>query len=359
MIGQCSDNTEPYLFIQPANSAAAHRVRQPSCAGLADGAASASVLRSTDNADPAEPRPRKSRALAADHDPISGGARVTLTPTVTDAEDALDTLTYEWAANGGVFADSIGSECDVDCPCSPGRLQGRTRPLLRSLTLVDSVTLGFIQLIVLAAPSGHTELSPTTPATRRTGRSGRRRSALSRYWRPMATLRRPMPPWAHFPAGISFEPHVTRDLAGRPRRSGSGTLRIRATNTAGTADWTNAAYTTTAVVVPPTPGVLGLRFGGVTAGPPAVRRHELRKRPLRRRVVWRWHGDAARHDESMGTSGGPRRRQSGNIIDVTLDDPIAGGNATQHYVYEHTPSYGTLNQAHPAGHVHRSLALLE
>ena len=39
---------------------------------------------------------------------------------------------------------------------------------------------------------------------------------------------------------------------------------------------------------------------------------------------------------------------SGHIIDVTLDNPIAGGNANQHYIYEFAPSYGTLNQAHPA-----------
>ena len=46
------------------------------------------------------------------------------------------------------------------------------------------------------------------------------------------------------PAGIAFD-SAARTITGRPRAAGSGSIRIRATNSEGTADWT-IAYTTTA-----------------------------------------------------------------------------------------------------------------
>ena len=99
------------------------------------------------------------------------------------------------------------------------------------------------------------------------------------------------------PNGIAFNAG-TRVISGTPTTAGSGTITVMATNSAGTADWT-VAYTIAAPLT------------------------------LRERLV--------------GVDGG-----SGNLIDVTLDDPIAGGNANQHYVYEHTPSFGTLNYVFPA-----------
>ena len=99
------------------------------------------------------------------------------------------------------------------------------------------------------------------------------------------------------PAGIAFDAG-TRVISGTPTTAGSGTATVTATNPAGSATWT-VAYTIAAALT------------------------------LRQRLV--------------GVDGG-----SGNLIDVTLDNPIAGGNADQHYVYEHTPSHGTLNYVFPA-----------
>ena len=109
----------------------------------------------------------------------------------------------------------------------------------------------------------------------------------------------PVPTYAavDLPSGITFDAD-TRVISGTPTTAGSGTATVTATNDAGTADWT-VAYTIAAALT------------------------------LRQRLV--------------GVDGG-----SGNLIDVTLDNPIAGGNADQHYVYEHTPSHGTLNYVFPA-----------
>ena len=53
------------------------------------------------------------------------------------------------------------------------------------------------------------------------------------------------------PAGISFNPG-TRVLSGTPTATGSGTIRIRATNSAGSADWTvTYAVAAAPVIVPP------------------------------------------------------------------------------------------------------------
>ena len=108
----------------------------------------------------------------------------------------------------------------------------------------------------------------------------------------------PVPTYAAVdaPAGITFDPD-TRVISGAPTTAGSGTITVTATNSAGSAAWT-VAYTIAAALT------------------------------LRERLT--------------GVDGG-----SGNLIDVTVDNPIAGGNADQHYVYEHTPSFGTLNYVFP------------
>ena len=49
------------------------------------------------------------------------------------------------------------------------------------------------------------------------------------------------------PGGIGFDP-LTRRFSGTPTAAGTGTLRVRATNSEGFADWTRA-YTTTAPLV--------------------------------------------------------------------------------------------------------------
>ena len=110
----------------------------------------------------------------------------------------------------------------------------------------------------------------------------------------------PVPTYAavDLPNGVTFDAG-TRVISGTPATAGSGTVTITATNSAGTDDWT-VAYTIAAAVL-----TLRERLEGVASG-------------------------------------------SGNLIDVTLDNPIAGGNANQHYVYEHTPSFGTLNYVYPA-----------
>ena len=62
----------------------------------------------------------------------------------------------------------------------------------------------------------------------------------------------PAPTYAavgNLPAGLSFNA-TTRVISGTPTAAGSGTIRIRATNPAGTADWT-VAYTTVGADVAP------------------------------------------------------------------------------------------------------------
>ena len=201
--------------------------------------------------------------ISADHDPISGGALVTLTPTVTDAEDALSALTYEWTANGGVFADPSAQNAMWTAPAA----QADARTYTATLTVTDPGGLsdtGFILLIVLAAPvavipsfapnagdaqdwTQDTAITPPVTGTRgqrqpRADLCRRRREPASRY---------------------CVRPHVATSSPGRPRRRAAALSASGPHNTAGTADWT-MAYTTTAVVIPVTPGALGLRYGGVT-----------------------------------------------------------------------------------------------
>ena len=279
--------------------------------------------------------------ISADHDPISGGALVTLTPTVTDAEDALGTLTFEWTATGGVFIDPSAQVAMWTAP--PGLADAET--YTATLTVTDPGGLsdtGLILLIVLAAPV--VTVVPSFTDNTGDAQDWTQGAPIAPFQVPVA-LGTPAPTYAvegALPAGLVFDP-ATRVISGTPTDAGSGTIAIQATNSAGTADWT-VAYTTTAIVVP---SALGIRYGGVT-------QHHMRyggttfTRARYGGVTFGGGGTPpppvmqTLFERLVGVDGG-----SGNLIDVTLDDPIAGGNATQHYVYEHTPSYGTLNEAHP------------
>ena len=334
-----SDSTEPYDWI-PTNItevvAFANHLR-----GLAAGRRSLTIT-FDDNAPPDNSAPEVT-GISADHDPISGGAVVTLTPTVTDAEDALGTLTYEWSANGGTFADPSAQNAMWTAPAA----QADARTYTATLTVTDPGGLsdtGLILLIVLAAP----RVIPSFADNTGDAQDWTQDTAIAPVTVQEANGN-PAPTYAAvgaLPAGISFNP-TSRVISGTPTEAGTGTVRIRATNTAGVADWT-MAYTTTAVVIPVTPGVLGLRYGGVTLG--HLRYGGTNFASARYGGVSFGGGmvtppvTMSLWERLVAHDGG-----SGNIIDVTLDDPIAGGNATQHFVYEHTPSYGTLNQAHPAG----------
>ena len=66
------------------------------------------------------------------------------------------------------------------------------------------------------------------------------------------------------PIGLSFNPS-TRVLSGTPDRAGSGTIRIRATNSAGTADWTVTYAFVTPGPETATPSGLATNTGTLTA----------------------------------------------------------------------------------------------
>ena len=194
--------------------------------------------------------------ISADHDPISGGALVTLTPTVTDAEDALGTLTYEWTATGGVFTDPSAQNAMWTAPA--GQTDAVTHTA--TLTVTDPGGLsdtGLILLIVLAAPA----VAPSFTDSTGDAQAWMQGAPFTPITVPEANGT-PAPTYAvegALPAGLAFDP-VTRVISGTPTDAGSGTITIRATNSAGMADWT-VAYTTTAMVVA---GALGIRYGGVT-----------------------------------------------------------------------------------------------
>ena len=197
------------------------------------------------------------------------------------------------------------------------------RTYTATLTVTDPGGLsdtGFIQLIVLAATS---PVIPSFAPNTGAAQDWTVGEAITPITVPEANGN-PAPTYAVVgapPAGISFDP-TTRVISGTPTAAGSGTIRIRATNSAGTADWT-MAYTTTAVVIPVTPGVLGLRYGGVTLG--HLRYGGTNFASARYGGVTFGGGmvtppvTMSLWERLVAHDGG-----SGNIIDVTLDDSNCG-----------------------------------
>ena len=117
-------------------------------------------------------------------------------------------------------------------------------------TLLASIGLGDRFIFVLARPTP-AAVSPSFTDDTGDAQDWVQNTAITPITVP-AAAGTPTPTYAvvgSLPAGISFD-STTRSLSGTPTAVGSGTIRIRATNSAGSADWT-VAHTASAAQTAP------------------------------------------------------------------------------------------------------------